>query len=78
MGAGMTLQALALVHTLLNAGQAARVLIVVPSSLVQNWWPSSGALAPAYGWRRPFRVASALPVGFAGPQSPDASVVRTR
>ena len=34
MGVGKTLQALTLVHTLVDGGVAVRVLIVVPSALV--------------------------------------------
>ena len=37
MGVGKTLQALTLLHTLLECGEATSALVVVPSSLVQNW-----------------------------------------
>ena len=60
MGVGKTLQVLALVHTLVATGQAARVLIAVPSSLVHNWHVEVCKFAT------PPRVGLALPVTYVG------------
>ena len=60
MGVGKSLQTLTLVHTLVDNNQAFGVLIVVPSSLVQNWQREVEKFTMAPHVMRP------LPVTFVG------------